>query len=56
MAPTDRIHLPFRWQFVPAKDGRDGSVRLEITESWLLEDDEVTIDQGAHSRIPRRSS
>lgn len=27
MAPTDRIQLPFRWQFVPTKDARDGSVR-----------------------------
>lgn len=27
MAPTDRIQLPFRWQFVPTKDPRDGSVR-----------------------------
>jgi hypothetical protein len=27
MAPTDRIHLPFRWQFVPSKDPRDGAVR-----------------------------
>jgi len=27
MAPTDRIHLPFRWQFVPTKDPRDGAVR-----------------------------
>jgi len=29
MAPTDRIQLPFRWQFVPTKDGRDGAVRWE---------------------------
>jgi hypothetical protein len=27
LAPTDRIQLPFRWQFVPTKDPRDGSVR-----------------------------
>jgi hypothetical protein len=27
LAPTDRIHLPLRWQFVPTKDERDGSVR-----------------------------
>lgn len=26
MAPTDRIQLPFRWQFVPTKHPRDGSV------------------------------
>lgn len=26
MAPTDRIQLPFRWQFVPTKDPRDGAV------------------------------
>lgn len=29
MAPTDRIHLPFRWQFMPGHDPRDGSVRWE---------------------------
>ena len=27
MAPTDRIRLPFRWQFVPVRDERDGSIR-----------------------------
>lgn len=27
MAPTDRIHLPLRWQFVPTTDERDRSVR-----------------------------
>ena len=27
MAPTDRIQLPFRWQFVPVHDPRDSSVR-----------------------------
>jgi hypothetical protein len=27
MAPTDRIRLPFRWQFVPVTDPRDGSIR-----------------------------
>ena len=27
MAPTERIRLPFRWQFVPVEDARDGSVR-----------------------------
>jgi hypothetical protein len=26
MAPADEIHLPFRWQFVPVKDLRDGSI------------------------------
>ena len=29
MAPTDRIHLPFRWQFVPTKSDRDGAVLWE---------------------------
>jgi len=29
LAPTDRIQLPLRWQFVPAKDQRDGSVRWQ---------------------------
>ena len=29
MAPTDRVHLPFRWQFMPTKDERDGAVRWE---------------------------
>jgi len=29
LAPTDRIQLPFRWQFVPTKDPRDGAVRWE---------------------------
>jgi hypothetical protein len=29
LAPTDRIHLPFRWQFVPTKSDRDGAVRWE---------------------------
>ena len=29
MAPTDRINLPFRWQFVPTKSDRDGAVRWE---------------------------
>ena len=27
MAPTDRIQLPLRWQFIPTKDPRDGAVR-----------------------------
>ena len=27
MAPTERIRLPFRWQFVPIEEKRDGSVR-----------------------------
>jgi len=26
MAPTDRIRLPFRWQFVPVRNERDGSI------------------------------
>jgi hypothetical protein len=27
MAPKDRLHLPFRWEFVPVEDPRDKSVR-----------------------------
>jgi hypothetical protein len=27
MAPTDRFHLPFRWQFAPVQDPRDRSIR-----------------------------
>jgi hypothetical protein len=27
MAPTDKMHLPFRWSFVPQQDARDGSIR-----------------------------
>jgi hypothetical protein len=27
MAPTDKLHLPFRWSFVPHQDGKDGSIR-----------------------------
>jgi hypothetical protein len=27
MAPTDRIQLPFRWEFVPEEDPSDRSVR-----------------------------
>lgn len=27
MAPTDKLRLPFRWQFVPQKSPRDGAVR-----------------------------
>jgi hypothetical protein len=27
LAPTDKLHLPFRWQFVPLKNPRDGAVR-----------------------------
>jgi hypothetical protein len=27
LAPTDRIQLPLRWQFVPEKNPRDGAVR-----------------------------
>lgn len=26
MAPTDRIQLPLRWQFVPERHPRDGAV------------------------------
>jgi len=29
LAPTDKLQLPFRWQFVPTKHERDGSVRWE---------------------------
>ena len=27
MAPTDKLHLPFRWSFIPEQDARDGSIR-----------------------------
>ena len=27
MAPTERIRLPFRWQFVPVESAADRSVR-----------------------------
>ena len=27
MAPTDRIQLPLRWQFVPTNSGSDKAVR-----------------------------
>lgn len=27
MAPTERIHLPFRWQFVPLAEGSDRTIR-----------------------------
>jgi len=27
MAPTDKINLPLRWQFTPAQNRRDGSIR-----------------------------
>lgn len=30
MAPTDKLHLPFRWSFIPEQDARDGSIR----RSW----------------------
>ena len=26
MAPAERIPLPFRWQFLPTKDGASGSI------------------------------
>ena len=26
MAPIDRIRLPFRWQFVPVRNDRDGAI------------------------------
>jgi hypothetical protein len=26
MAPTDKIRLPLRWQFVPVQDPRDGAI------------------------------
>lgn len=29
MAPTDKIQLPFRWQFVPTNHPRDGAVHWE---------------------------
>jgi hypothetical protein len=27
MAPTERIRLPFRWQFLPVESKADGAVR-----------------------------
>ena len=27
MAPAEKIHLPFRWQFMPIEDLRDRSIR-----------------------------
>ena len=27
MAPTDKLHLPFRWSFIPEQYARDGSIR-----------------------------
>ena len=27
MAPVDRFHLPFRWEFAPVRYPRDGSIR-----------------------------
>jgi hypothetical protein len=29
MAPTDKIRLPLRWQFIPVKATEDGSIRWE---------------------------
>ena len=26
MAPTDRLRLPYRWQFVPVRNDRDRSI------------------------------
>ena len=26
MAPTDKIRLPLRWQFIPTQDPRDGAI------------------------------
>ena len=26
MVPADKIHLPFRWQFLPVQNRRDGSI------------------------------
>jgi hypothetical protein len=27
MAPTDKLHLPFRWEFAPVRQASDGAVR-----------------------------
>jgi hypothetical protein len=27
MAPADKLHLPFRWSFIPEQDARDRSIR-----------------------------
>jgi hypothetical protein len=29
MAPTDKIRLPLRWQFIPVPEPADGSVRWQ---------------------------
>ena len=29
MAPTDKIRLPLRWQFIPHRDSRDGAIHWE---------------------------
>ena len=29
MAPTDKIRLPLRWQFVPTQDPRDGAIHWQ---------------------------
>jgi len=32
MAPTDKLHLPFRWSFLPEQDARDGSIRWHLVK------------------------
>jgi hypothetical protein len=29
MAPTDKIRLPLRWQFIPVQDARDGAIHWQ---------------------------
>jgi hypothetical protein len=29
MAPYDRLHLPFRWEFSPVRHEADGSIRWQ---------------------------
>jgi len=29
MAPFDRLHLPFRWEFAPVRHVPDGSIRWQ---------------------------
>jgi hypothetical protein len=29
MAPYDRLHLPFRWEFSPVRYAADGSIRWQ---------------------------
>jgi hypothetical protein len=45
MAPIERIRLPFRWQFVPLEEARDGSVRW--TWKAYRQTGEIALESGA---------